>query len=213
MVISYKIEKQTYPNYLKFHPKSKSRLNYEAINNNKRDHGTEIQDYDYRVQNATDASKLFLPVAITQYKDLNSCSLSSLSEIIIFNVDIIPKETIDILIEVCSNIRDIWKRCDFTQWDEAKFFYSFKLMEEFVKKLQLTDDEESIVLGNLNRWKDTVNLPQSSDAPRVIRSEIKPEPTSTAYTVNFPQSSDAPRVIRSEIKPEPTSTAYTGKLM
>lgn len=100
MVISDKIEQQTYPNYLKFYSKSKSRLNYEAINNNKKDHGNAIHKFDYRVKNATDASKLFLPIAITQYKDLNTCSLSSLIEIIRYSADIIPKDAKDILREV-----------------------------------------------------------------------------------------------------------------
>lgn len=84
LTITHKIDIQTYPPYLK------TILHYENINNNKDIFGKHIYNYDYRVKNPVDLSKLFLLTSMTKYQDIDdSCDMSALLGIII-NIDKFP---------------------------------------------------------------------------------------------------------------------------
>ncbi|VDH97938.1 Hypothetical predicted protein [Mytilus galloprovincialis] len=66
---SYKIDMQIYPNVLQKYPVARN-LNYEAVNNNRSvlfRGKNDLPNYDYKIQNPVDLSKLFLNTQMTQY--------------------------------------------------------------------------------------------------------------------------------------------------
>lgn len=88
------IHQQTYPNQLKKYRPTNKELNYEAINNNvtipkvrgKRDK----PNYDYKVTNGVDLSKLFLQTHMAHYNAFDdTCDSSALLGIII-GLDVFP---------------------------------------------------------------------------------------------------------------------------
>lgn len=88
LTITHKIDIQAYQFYLKTY--SSKKLNYENINNNKNIFGKHIYNYDYRVKNPVDLSKLFLLTSMTKYQNIDdSCDMSALLGIII-NIDKFP---------------------------------------------------------------------------------------------------------------------------
>lgn len=105
MVKTENIDKQKYPNYLRYFPKSNGiHLNYEGINKNIILHGRAIEHYDYRVQNAVDVSKLVLPTSMTHYSDFDKTweLLAVLG--IISSMEIFPKTAQVLSSEVCKII-------------------------------------------------------------------------------------------------------------
>ncbi len=66
----------------------KKRLNYEGINNNKQNNRRNYRNYDYKVQNPVDLSKLFIGTVVSHYTAFDeSCDSSALLGII-GNVDV-----------------------------------------------------------------------------------------------------------------------------
>lgn len=87
---SHKIDVQTYPNILQKYPVARL-LNYEVINNNrtilfrgKKDY----PNYDYKIQNAVDLSKLFLNSQMAQYAGFDETCDSSVLLNIIMHSDV-----------------------------------------------------------------------------------------------------------------------------
>ncbi|VDI00257.1 Hypothetical predicted protein [Mytilus galloprovincialis] len=83
------IDKQTYKGHLKIYGVGKFYLNYKTINNNMSP-GNRAPNYDYKVQNAVDLSKLFLETSMAHYKGFDeSCDSSALLGIIV-SIDKFP---------------------------------------------------------------------------------------------------------------------------
>ncbi|CAC5366487.1 unnamed protein product [Mytilus coruscus] len=82
---SDKIDIQCYPNQLKCY-KGTVHLNYEAINNNRivrSGRNKDYQNYDYKIQNPVEFSKLFLNANMAQYTGFDeTCDSSALLNII-----------------------------------------------------------------------------------------------------------------------------------
>ena len=85
----------------KYPAKNKHLLNYEAINNNKSLKGV-LADFDYKVINAVDFSKLFLQRHMAQYTGFNdSCDSSALLGLLI-NIDTFPPSVPIVAQQVCQ---------------------------------------------------------------------------------------------------------------
>lgn len=88
--LSDQIDKQTYTGHLKVYGAVNFYLNYKTINNNKTPPGNRAPNYDYKVKNAVDLSKLFLETSMAHYKGFDeSCDSSALLGIIV-NTDKFP---------------------------------------------------------------------------------------------------------------------------
>lgn len=78
------IDTQCYPKYLELYQKAV--LNYEAANNNKivlSGKRKDYKNYDYKIQNPVDFSKLFLSTSMAQYVGFDeTCDSSALLTII-----------------------------------------------------------------------------------------------------------------------------------
>jgi hypothetical protein len=62
------IERHTfYSFYLKCYPPTNKHLNYESVNENKQKYGTRKQQYDYKITDAVEFSKLFLLPNMAHY--------------------------------------------------------------------------------------------------------------------------------------------------
>lgn len=90
LVASDHINTQTSHNYLRTYLPTKTKLNYEAINNNKTLYGGQTWKYDRCVKNPFDLSKLFLPTHMAQYIASDSTCDSSALLAIIINIDQFP---------------------------------------------------------------------------------------------------------------------------
>ncbi|VDI04421.1 Hypothetical predicted protein [Mytilus galloprovincialis] len=90
LVASDHINTQTSHNYLRTYLPTKTKLNYEAINNNKTLYGGQTWKYDRCVKNPFDLSKLFLPTHMAQYIAFDSTCDSSALLAIIINIDQFP---------------------------------------------------------------------------------------------------------------------------
>lgn len=82
---SHNIDTQCYPNHLKCYPGAVN-LNYEAINNNRivrSGRNRNYQNYDYKIQNPVEFSKLYLNTNMAQYTGFDdTCDSSALLNII-----------------------------------------------------------------------------------------------------------------------------------
>ncbi|CAG2237085.1 unnamed protein product [Mytilus edulis] len=176
LVASNYINAQSFNCYLKFLPSSGNRcyLNYETINNNIASYGRKNEQYNYKVQNAVDFSKLFLPPNIAHYTAFDeACDLSALLGIII-NVNTFPVAVQNDAnavsnfrqirdqglkcvkkFQMRSYIRNPWSHCDFTQWDAGKYAQSIQIMMHLVQNLGLISSEENRIIGDLNKWETT----------------------------------------------------------
>lgn len=87
LVVSDNIDKQTYSTHLKKYVPTKTNLNYEAINTNSTKlvrNVKQYMQYDYKVYNAVDLSKLFVQTFMAHYTAIDdSCDSSALLGIII----------------------------------------------------------------------------------------------------------------------------------
>lgn len=85
---SHKIDVQIYPNILQKYPVAR-KLNYEAVNNNRSvlfRGKNDYPNYDYKIQNPVDLSKLFLNTQMAQYTGFDeTCDSSVLLNIIMFS--------------------------------------------------------------------------------------------------------------------------------
>ena len=86
------IQTQTYQNYLeRYPPTNKYNLNYESVNENIQKYKTRKQQYDYKITDAVEFSKLFLLPNMAHYTKFDStCDSSALLGIII-NINTFPQ--------------------------------------------------------------------------------------------------------------------------
>ncbi|XP_071172953.1 uncharacterized protein [Mytilus edulis] len=154
LVVSDNIDKQTYSTHLKKYIPTKTNLNYEAINTNSTKlvrNVKQYMQYDYRVYNAVDLSKLFVQTFMAHYTAIDdSCDSSALLGIII---NILPSLQ-STAKKVRSFIRNPWAHCDFTEWNPMKFSDCFKLMEQIIKDLKLNATDEVSILKDLSKWEN-----------------------------------------------------------
>ncbi|XP_063416405.1 uncharacterized protein LOC134698047 [Mytilus trossulus] len=152
----HKINQQTFRSYLRRYSSSNTKLNYEAINNNKSVHGLNKVRYDYRVKSPVDLSRLFLQTNMAHFTAFDgSCDSSALLGIIV-NIDrFLPVVQFDAK-RIRSEIRNPWAHCDFTKWTTTKYGDSFQLMKQLITNLRLGNTEEKKILGELNRWETNV---------------------------------------------------------
>ena len=59
---------------------------------------------------------------------------------------------------VRSDIRNEWAHCNFANWTEAKFEAAFQIMENLLKNVNLSTEEEQKLCDELNDWKDKGNF-------------------------------------------------------
>ncbi|VDI13262.1 Hypothetical predicted protein [Mytilus galloprovincialis] len=153
LIVSDNIDKQTHNTHLKLYKPTNKGLNYEAINTNYDKFGKSVKQYDYKVYNAVDLSKLFLQTHMAKYTAIgDSCDSSALLGIII-NIDKFLPSLQSTAKAARLIIRNPWAHCDFTEWDSIKFLSCFKLMEQIIKDLQLNASDELSVLGDLSKWE------------------------------------------------------------
>ncbi|CAG2185393.1 unnamed protein product [Mytilus edulis] len=162
--LSDQIDKQTYTGHLKVYGAVNFYLNYKPINNNKMPPGNRAPNYDYKVQNAVDLSKLFLETSMAHYKGFDeSCDSSALLGIIV-NTDKFPANVQIAAKDVRQEIRNRWTHCDFTEWNSDMYNWSLQKIEDFIYLLQLNKPEESQAIRDLNKWKTN-----DADIPEIER--------------------------------------------
>ncbi|CAG2193061.1 unnamed protein product [Mytilus edulis] len=182
--LSDQIDKQTYTGHLKVYGAVNFYLNYKPINNNKMPPGNRAPNYDYKVQNAVDLSKLFLETSMAHYKGFDeSCDSSALLGIIV-NTDKFPANVQIAAKDVRQEIRNRWTHCDFTEWNSDMYNWSLQKIEDFIYLLQLNKPEESQAIRDLNKWKTnginylgdtTLGLELVNDIRREITSIMEVE--------------------------------------
>jgi hypothetical protein len=78
------IQTQTYQNYLERYPPTNKYLKYESVNENKQKYGTTKKQYDYKITDAVEFSKLFLKHDMAHYTKFDlTCDASERLGIII----------------------------------------------------------------------------------------------------------------------------------
>lgn len=98
MKISHNIDTQTYPNQLQQYPKGRTRLNYDAINKNSKK--PRVANFDYKVGNHVQFSKLFMQTFMAQYTAFDeTCDLSALLSLI-GNIDKFPQPVKNVAMKV-----------------------------------------------------------------------------------------------------------------
>ncbi|CAC5360145.1 unnamed protein product [Mytilus coruscus] len=157
MKLSHGIQTQTYPNQLKKYPKSRRQLNYESINKNhaiaRIGRKQDLVNYDYKVGNHVEFSKLFMKTYMAQYTAFDeTCDLSALLSLIV-SIDKFPKPVKNAAMKIRSNVRNPWAHCNFDEWDTLQYQTSFQLMHQLIKCLSLSKSDESNVLADLTKWE------------------------------------------------------------
>ena len=99
---SNKIDSQTLPAVLQKYPVPNGyTLNYKSINNNRR-HGKNRKNFDYKVKDAIDCSKLFLLPYMAHYTGFNdTCDSSALLGLLI-NIDNFQQPLKGVAEKVCT---------------------------------------------------------------------------------------------------------------
>ncbi|VDI70024.1 Hypothetical predicted protein [Mytilus galloprovincialis] len=157
--IKHKLETQTFLTHLQKYPKTnKSFLNYEGVNNNKVNHGYRKAKYDYKIKSLLDFSKLFLQSHMAHYTGLDDTCDSSALLGLILNIDQFKPGVKYVADDVRQDIRNPWAHCDLTEWNTVKYLHSFRLMKNLVKDLKLRLNEESQIIGEIEKWE--VNGPR-----------------------------------------------------
>ncbi|CAG2253724.1 unnamed protein product [Mytilus edulis] len=165
----HKIDAQIYPNHLRNYPPTNVYLNYEAANNNKKKHGNQKAKYDYTITTAVDLSKLFMQTHMALYSGFDeTCDSSALLGLIISIDKFAPVVKSDAE-NIRQNIRNPWAHCDFTVWDAGKYSNSFTLMQNLVKDLKLSLNEEKQIIEDMEKWK----IHGSNDNIITIKKELQ----------------------------------------
>ncbi|XP_052071822.1 uncharacterized protein LOC127710118 [Mytilus californianus] len=168
------INTQTSHSYLRIYLPTKTKLNYETINNNKTLYGGQTWKYDRCVKNPIDLSKLFVQTHMAQYIAFDSTCDSSALLAIIINIDQFPLAVQEEANEVRTSVRNCWAHCNFLQWTPTKFVASFQLLERFIKKMGVNATEENRILGDIHNWKtDGMNFMNISMLGAELVGEIQ----------------------------------------
>ncbi|CAG2215385.1 unnamed protein product [Mytilus edulis] len=164
--VNHRLETQTFPTHLQKHPiTNKASLNYEGVNNNKVKHGNNKQRYDYTIKSVVDLSKLFLQTHMVHYTGFDdTCDSSALLGLII-NIDQFDSLVKSVAEDVRRDIRNDWAHCDFSEWDAVKYLHSFQLMKKLIKDLKLSLNEETQIIGEIEKWEMNVSYHPSVNQP------------------------------------------------
>ena len=96
---SYQIHIQSSTNFLQRYPSTNTLLRYQNINNND---GRQPSQYDFKVRNPVDLSKLFLLTHMAHYTGFNdSCDSSALLGLVV-NIDKFPSTVQSDALHVCT---------------------------------------------------------------------------------------------------------------
>ncbi|WAR07802.1 HSOP1-like protein [Mya arenaria] len=138
---SHKIDAQQFPNYLKKYPPTKKDMNYESINNNKQipkvNRKSDFTNFDFRVKDAVDFTKLFLQTHMVHYTGFDdTCDQSALLGIIA-NMDSFPQLLKVAADKLRTEVRNPWAHVNFTEWDTVKYQTCFQLMTQVIKNMAL----------------------------------------------------------------------------
>ncbi|VDI81668.1 Hypothetical predicted protein [Mytilus galloprovincialis] len=157
--VKHNIDEQTFSKHLQKHPPTnKTFYNYEGVNNNKVKHGSYKQRYDFKIKSVVDLSKLFLQTHMTHYTGFDdTCDSSTLLRLII-KIDQFDPVVKLVSEDVRRYIRNPWAHCDFTKWDAVKYSNSFQLMKKLVKDLKLSLNEETQIIGEIEKWEMNGNV-------------------------------------------------------
>ena len=146
---SNKIHTQTFPTHLKTDGPKK--LNYEAINNNKK-HGRNVRLFDYKVTSHVDMAKLYLQTFMAKFSAFDeSCDTSAVLGLLCvvpnFNAVIQAKAQ-----DVRATVRNEWAHCNFADWNEFRYLDAFQKMEALVRSLGLPKNDTDGIVDELNDW-------------------------------------------------------------
>lgn len=105
--LSHGIDVQTYPKQQSVYSKYRVQLNYGAINKNNSiliGKKPNLINYDYKVVNHVEFSKLFLQTHMAQYTAFDeTCDMSALLSLII-SIDTFPQTVKNVAMKVCYKI-------------------------------------------------------------------------------------------------------------
>ena len=159
LVRHFRLDKQTYPKFLKNIPRSTVNLNYESINNN--DTAKHRSHYDYCVKDEVSLVKLFMKPFMAQFNAFDSSFDSSAVLAVLCGA--LSFASVQLIAEdVRLKVRNEWAHCDFTAWTEAHYDTCFDLMEDLVKNLRITTSDEARVLDELRLWRTQGRLNKKS---------------------------------------------------
>lgn len=57
-----------------------------------------------------------------------------------------------------TNLRNPWAHCDFTEWNSVKYLHSFQMMKRLVNDLKLSLNEETEIIGEIEKWEKNGNV-------------------------------------------------------
>ena len=145
------INKQVYGTHQEKLAPSTLTLNYKNINNN--DDGRKPKAFDYAVKDPLCLAKLIVQPFMSKFTGFDqtmdvSAVLSVISEAAPFTGVAVHAKI------VRSDIRNEWAHCNFANWTEAKFKAAFQSMENLLKNVNLSTEQEQKLCDELNDWKD-----------------------------------------------------------
>ncbi|CAG2232118.1 unnamed protein product [Mytilus edulis] len=160
-----------------------SALNYEAVNNNKIVRSGKRKDYknyDYKIQNPVDFSKLFLSTSMAQYVGFNeTCDSSALLTIIMCSDRSCIGQLAD---QLRTEVRNPWAHCNFDEWNAMKYLSSIQLMKQFIKHLHMPSEVQ--VLDDLTHWEvNGINFLQGTRLGLEVVDEVNKHIQSLAQYV------------------------------
>ncbi|CAG2203968.1 unnamed protein product [Mytilus edulis] len=179
---SHNIDTQCYPNHLECYPGAVN-LNYEAINNNRivrSGRNRNYQNYDYKIQNPVEFSKLYLNTNMAQYTGFDdTCDSSALLNIIMCSDTSVLGRLAD---QLRNDIRNPWAHCNFTEWDAIKYLESMQLMQQLIRHLHIPSEVK--VLAELSHWEvNGINFLQGTRLGLEIVEEVNKQTQSLANNV------------------------------
>ena len=129
-------------------------LNYKNINNNHVKKNPRL--FDYGVKDPLSLAKLFVQPFMSKFTGFDqtmdvSAVLSVIGEAAPFSGASAHAKA------VRSDIRNEWAHCNFANWTEAKFKAAFQTMENLLKNVNLSTEEEQKLCDEINDWKDKGN--------------------------------------------------------
>ena len=144
------IDKQTCARHAKTLPPSKSKLNYESVNNNSTIRKT--SSYDYGVKDPVSLAKLFMKPFMASFTGFDqtmdiSAALSIVAEAQPFH------GASGIAKKIRSDVRNEWAHCNFSHWSDENYKTALADIEALINNINLTTAEKKRTLDDLDGWK------------------------------------------------------------
>ncbi|XP_028408709.1 uncharacterized protein LOC114531271, partial [Dendronephthya gigantea] len=151
----HEIDKQTLGRHKKNLAPSTLKLNYESINNNRTNHKSFVNKYDYAVKDAVSLAKLFLKPFMANFSGFDdtmdtSAALSLVAEAQPFHAS----GASGMARKVRSDIRNEWAHCNFAHWIDVVYQAALKDMETLINQVNLTPSKRKEMLDDLVDWKE-----------------------------------------------------------